>query len=92
MPSIRRETSGPDPITDRQLELLRLCAGGYTEPQIGARLGLSRNTIKEHLYRLRTRLKAVNTTHAVVLAIQQGMLDPSRVPRRRVRRGIVKRG
>ncbi|HET7768720.1 MAG TPA: LuxR C-terminal-related transcriptional regulator [Chloroflexota bacterium] len=85
MPAIPTPRPSPPELTPRQRELLRLIASGYTENQIGDRLGLTRGTIKEHLARARERLRAVNTVHAAVLAIKAGLLDVSTLSPRRVK-------
>ena len=85
MPAIPPSRRSPPELTPRQLELLRLIASGYTENEIGARLRLTRGTIKEHLARARERLHAANTVHAAVLAIKDGLLSLSTISRRRVK-------
>src|SRR5687768_7564830 len=85
MPATPASRRSPPELTPRQLELLRLIASGYTENEIGARLGLTRATIKEHLARARERLRAANTVHATVLAIKAGLLDASTISARRVK-------
>ena len=74
-------------MTPRRLEVLRLTAAGYTEEEIGVRLGISRGTVKQHLSDVRALLNAANSTHAVVVALQEGILDLASVPRRRVAAG-----
>ena len=85
MPAILTSRRSPPELTPRQIELLRLIASGYTENEIGARLGLTRGTIKEHLARARERLRAANTTHAAVLAIKAGLLDVFTISARRIK-------
>lgn len=43
-------------LTDRQMEVLRLSADGWTAKEIGARLGITERTAKAHLDVLRQKL------------------------------------
>lgn len=46
-----------DSLTDRQQEVARLVAQGYTDKQIGAELGLSPRTIEYHVSQIVKRWK-----------------------------------
>lgn len=52
-------------LTARQLEILRLAAGGTQNREIGRRLGLSEGTVKQHMSRIFRRLGVQNRTEAV---------------------------
>jgi DNA-binding NarL/FixJ family response regulator len=56
---------GTLPLTPRQRELLRLVAAGYTNAQIGTRLGVSAGTVRKHLENIYARLKVSNRIAAV---------------------------
>lgn len=62
-------------MTPRHLEMLRLTAEGYSDPEIGRTLFMSTGSVKLHQRLIRDQLRARNRTHAVVLAIQLGHLD-----------------
>ncbi|WP_067690320.1 alpha/beta fold hydrolase [Nocardia jejuensis] len=47
---------GPDAVTDREREILRLVAEGLTDIQIGERLTLSPHTVHRHVANARTKL------------------------------------
>nr|WP_198428974.1 alpha/beta fold hydrolase [Nocardia bovistercoris] len=47
---------GPDAITDREREILRLVADGLTDQQIGDHLTLSPHTVHRHIANARTKL------------------------------------
>jgi len=51
-----RLPEGPRPLTERQLEVARLVAGGLTNVEIGERLGISLDGAKYHVSELLTRL------------------------------------
>jgi DNA-binding NarL/FixJ family response regulator len=55
-------------LTPRQRELLHLVADGYTNAQIGRRLGLSEATVRKHLENIFARLQVANRTAAVIKA------------------------
>jgi len=55
-------------LTRRQRELLRLVADGYTNAQIGRRLGLAEGTVRKHLENIFARLQVSSRTAAVIKA------------------------
>lgn len=63
--------------SDRELEVLELCAQGLTFDEAAAALWVSRDTVKSHVQNLREKLGARNLAHAVHLAWQQGLLPRS---------------
>lgn len=63
----RRRTGRPR-LTPRQWELLRLVADGYTNSQIGTRLGVSEGTVRKHLENICDRLQVSTRTAAVTRA------------------------
>lgn len=56
-------------LTQRQREVLAKSAQGFTSEQIANFLFISHNTVRSTFTSARKRLKASNTTQAVVLAI-----------------------
>jgi DNA-binding NarL/FixJ family response regulator len=62
-------------LSTREREVLKDVAGGMSNKQIARRLGLSENTIRNHLSRAFGKLKACNRTEAVMRAVRVGMLD-----------------
>lgn len=44
------------PLSDREVEIMRLVAGGLSNREIGARLYLSPSTVKAHLARIADKL------------------------------------
>jgi len=69
-----KATRGKPPITDRQLEVLRLVALGLSNPEIAARLHLSDHTVKRHIANLLTRLHLPSRAAAAAYAAQHGLL------------------
>ena len=60
------------PLTERELQVLRLAAQGLTNYDIAQRLYVSVRTVEAHLTHIYNRLGVSSRTEAVVLAMQQG--------------------
>ncbi len=69
----RRDAPGDDArpahLTERELAVLRLVAGGYSNKEIGRALTISDGTVKNHLTEILAKLDARDRTHAVLKAI-----------------------
>jgi LuxR family maltose regulon positive regulatory protein len=63
-----------EPLTGRELEILRLIAQGFTNKQIGARLFLSLNTVKGHNRVIFDKLQVERRTEAIARARELGLL------------------
>ncbi|WP_144392022.1 response regulator [Pleionea sediminis] len=69
--------SAPDilePLSARELEVLRLIASGYSNKEIAGALHKSEGTIKNHVSNLLSKLGVRDRTRAVLLAIEKGIL------------------
>ena len=66
----RRRSDTPE-LTQRQRELLHLVADGYTNAQIGRRLGLAEGTVRKHMENIFARLHVSSRTAAVVRAFPE---------------------
>ena len=62
------------PLTPRETEILQYIAKGYLNKQIAAELGISEQTIKNHVTSILRKLNANARTEAVVVAIKQGLI------------------
>jgi len=62
------------PLTPREIEILQYIAKGYLNKQIAAELGISEQTIKNHVTSILRKLNANARTEAVVVAIKQGLI------------------
>lgn len=61
-------------LTPRELDTLRLAARGLEAYEIGLEVGTSENTVRTQLRKVRRKLGAANTAHAVALAAAGGLL------------------
>ncbi|MEM7600781.1 MAG: response regulator transcription factor [Verrucomicrobiota bacterium] len=62
-------------LTDRELEILQWIARGRANKQIGEELGLSENTVKNHVKSILSKLNAKDRTHAVTEALKRGLFQ-----------------
>ncbi|MEX0168269.1 response regulator transcription factor [Streptomyces sp. LMG1-1-1.1] len=65
---------GPDPLTPRETEVLRLISAGATNKEIAARLYLSEGTVKNHISRVLSRLGLRDRTQAALYARDNGLI------------------
>jgi DNA-binding NarL/FixJ family response regulator len=72
------ERKGAYDLTARELEVLELLAEGTPNHELGARMGISRNTVRNHVQNLLTKLGVHSRLEAVALATREGLLRPRR--------------
>jgi len=64
----------PDPLTEREVEILRLVAGGYSNREIAGAVHLAEGTVKNHLSSVLSKLGVRDRTRAVLKAVELGIL------------------
>jgi DNA-binding NarL/FixJ family response regulator len=62
------------PLSERELEVLRLVAKGRTDRQIGETLCISTTTVRSHVQSILEKLECANRTEAAVRAVTRGIL------------------
>jgi DNA-binding NarL/FixJ family response regulator len=63
-----------DPLSPRELDVLRLLAQGRSNKEIGSRLDLTEGTVKNHMTRVLEKLGALDRTQAALRARDLGLL------------------
>jgi DNA-binding CsgD family transcriptional regulator len=62
------------PLTEQHIRILTHLAAGDDRRHTAAALGIAEVTIDGHLKRIRARMGAVSTVHAVALAVATGVV------------------
>lgn len=73
----RRPASAADqiePLTPREIDVLRLVARGMTNREVGQELGISHRTVQGHLASIYDKLDANSRTEAVTEALKRGWI------------------
>lgn len=65
----------PDPLTERELEILQLLAQGLNNRDLAQRLFLAEGTVKNYISTILQKLEARDRTHAVARAHELGLLS-----------------
>jgi len=60
-------------LTERELDVLKLIASGYSNSKIAEELVISENTVKGHVSNILSKLHLADRTQAAVFAWQQGI-------------------
>ncbi len=63
-------------LTEREVEVLRLLAGGMTNAEVANKLHLGEATIKTHVSNVLTKLELRDRAQAVVFAYESGLVQP----------------
>ncbi len=64
----------PDPLTAREIEILRLMAAGLSNGEIASRLGTAEGTVKNHGSHIFSKLGVRDRTRAVLKALELGCI------------------
>ena len=68
------EHATDDSLTPREIDVLRLIAGGNANKEIAARLSLTEETVKGHVKNILAKLGANDRTHAVTIGLKRGII------------------
>jgi DNA-binding NarL/FixJ family response regulator len=72
----RGETAPQDPLTPRELQVVKLIAEGYTSDEIAAALVISRKTVDRHRANILDKLGMRNGAELTRYAIRRGLVEP----------------
>lgn len=70
----RTEAESQTPLTERELQVLRHVAHGLSNREIGGSLGISIETVKEHVQNILRKIDAKDRTQAAVWAVRGGFV------------------
>ncbi len=72
--TIMADRESTNPLTTRELEILALVAGGLRNREVAQTLGVSEQTVKNHLSTVLHKFGVPNRTQAVAYAVRHGWL------------------
>ena len=64
-----------NPLTDRELETLKLVAQGLTNQEIAEKLSISERTVGKHVSNILEKLHLANRTQAALYALRKGLAN-----------------
>lgn len=70
----RNRTDDDIPLTGREMQVLRHIALGLSNREIGNSLGISIETVKEHVQNILRKISVVDRTQAAVWAVKRGLV------------------
>ena len=65
-----------DPLTEREVEVLRWVAQGLSNQEIAEKLVVSERTVRAHVSNILGKLHLANRTQATLYALREGLADP----------------
>lgn len=72
----RGEHPPEDPLTAREMEIVKLIAEGHTSEEIAAQLVLSKKTVERHRANILGKLEMRNRVELTRYAIRRGLVEP----------------
>jgi NarL family two-component system response regulator LiaR len=66
-----------EPLSEREMEVLRLIAQGLTNPEIAEKLVISERTVRTHVSHILEKLHLANRTQAALYAHREGLANPA---------------
>ena len=72
---LSRQSHGPEFLSERELEVLRLVATGASNRSIATELYISESTVKTHIQSIFQKLGVNDRTEAVTHALQKGIIS-----------------
>jgi DNA-binding NarL/FixJ family response regulator len=72
--TLSRQAQAPELLSEREIEVLRLIAGGTSNKAVAAGLNISESTVKTHVQSIYNKLGVNGRTEAVTEAIKRGII------------------
>jgi DNA-binding NarL/FixJ family response regulator len=72
-----RAPEGPEPLTERETDVLRLLADGQANKEIARNLSIGEKTVKTHVSNILAKLSVQSRTQAVLQAMRSGIIPPA---------------
>jgi two-component system, NarL family, response regulator len=69
------EHATDETLSAREIEVLRLVAGGNANKEIAGQLSITEETVKGHIKNILAKLGANDRTHAVTIGLKRGIMD-----------------
>lgn len=77
-----KQQPSPDALTEREIDVVRLLARGYSNKQIADEMVISEATVRTHVSNILSKLHLASRTEAALYALREGLasLDSSDTP------------
>jgi DNA-binding NarL/FixJ family response regulator len=72
---LSKKTPSAETLSERELEVLRLMAGGASNKDIADQLSITQSTVKTHITSIFQKLNVTTRTEAVTTALRKGMIQ-----------------
>jgi NarL family two-component system response regulator LiaR len=70
-----KKTPTPDPLTEREIEVLRLVAQGMSNQEIADQLSIAEVTVRTHVSNILRKLHLANRVQAALYALREGFAE-----------------
>jgi NarL family two-component system response regulator LiaR len=70
-----KQVPEPDPLTDREIEVLRLVSTGLSNAEVASRLVITEATVRSHMSNILGKLSLDNRVQATLYALQEGIVS-----------------
>jgi DNA-binding NarL/FixJ family response regulator len=71
----QKNTTVTEELSERELEVLKLIAQGYTNTEIAEHLYLTHGTVRNYVSAILTKLEVEDRTQAAILAVRHGLVE-----------------
>ena len=65
-----------EPLTEREVDVLKLIARGLSNMDIARELSISERTVRTHITHILDKLHLANRTQAALYAMREGLVNP----------------